>query len=268
MLLRTYWIAVGIGFAVQLPASLLLFHFHFPPPIRGSGGKVAAVFLIIVGFALLRIVGQQVFGKTSEDLKSILLEPGAVARQQRSALVGATAFESCGSLLLLHSFCCLALSPAIFSSPAEVAGSQFLWLALGELSSDLMQAFRQSRMAERAARKAEQNREWERVWSHLNELRVTLVCANGDSILVESETCVEAIFASANEEAITALFSGGTSLEQIRRAIWLASAANYRRPKAGPISNFGQITAPKFARLLRTETETPRDLSWRERPRC
>ncbi len=92
----------------------------------------------------------------------------------------------------------------------------------------------------------------------MNELEVSLICSDGAIIRLDPETCMTTIFASANEELITALFKGGVSLEQIRRAIWLASAADYFWPRPDSISRFAPAPVSKFARLLMPGTDDER----------
>jgi hypothetical protein len=261
-LLQIYWIAVALGFVAQLPVSLLLFRLRVPPPVHEIGWRIAALLLIIVCLALAPAVGRRVFGKTSKDLKLILVRQDAGVVVQRSALIGATAFESFGCLLLLYCGCCVMGSSALFASSADVIGCEFLWLGIGEVASEVMLAanrFRESRRAEEEVRRSREAREWEaRAWPHLKEVEVSLICSDGATIRLKPEKCMEAIFASANEEVITSLFKGGISLEQIRRAIWLASAADHGWPKPLPMSNFAPVALAKFVRLLGPGTENER----------
>ncbi len=127
-LLQVYWIAVAMGFAAQLPVSLVLFRLHLPHPVHELGWRIAAFLLIIIGLLLMPFVGILTIGRNSKDLKLILARPGAGVGEQRTALVGVTALESFRYTLLLYCFCCLIVSPPPFSSYAELAGCQFLWL--------------------------------------------------------------------------------------------------------------------------------------------
>jgi hypothetical protein len=261
-LLQVYWIAVALGFVVQLPLSLLLFRLHLPPPAHGLGWKIAAFLLIFICLALVPPLGRRAFGTTSKDLKLILVKPGAGVIEPRPALIGATAFESFGCMLLLYCICCVISTSSPFSSAAEVVIGEFVWLGIGEVTSELaLAAVRsgESRRVEAEARKAAEEREWEtRVWPHLNELEVPLICSDGTTLSLNPETCVETIFASANQELIASLFKGGIALEQIRRAIWLASAADHSWPKPVPISKLAPVPVAKFARLLGPGTENER----------
>jgi hypothetical protein len=262
-LLQTYWIAVAAGFAAQLSVSFLLFRLRVPPAVHGWGSKTAAFLLAIIAMSLLPSLERRLFGKTSQDLKSILVMPCAGVIEGRGALMGATAFESFACILLLYCLCCAMCPSGTFSSYAGIAGYEIVWLGAGEFGSEVMWAARrlgETRRAERESRKAEQ-REWEeRAWVRLNELDVSLICSDGTIVVLAPETCMETIFASANEELIQCLFTGGTSLEQIRRGIWLARAAEYGWPMSGPISR--PVPVWKFARLLGPGTESDRMMQY------
>ena len=252
--LQFYWMATAAGFVAQLPVSYLLFRWRIPPAAQDSGWKVAALVPLILSLAFLPALGRRVFGKTAKDLKSILLQPGTGVLEQRAALAGATAFESFACLLLLYCISCV-WSPSVFSSYAEVAGCELLWLGIGEATSEVMIMTVESL---REVRKAEK-REWEtRAWPQLNDLAVTLIASDGSTILLEPGTCVETIFGSANVELITLLFHEGTSGEQIRRAIWLARAAEYAWPKRFRSTRFQPVPVSKFSRLLGPGTEDER----------
>jgi hypothetical protein len=254
-LLQVYWMAVAMGFAAQLPVSLVLYRWHLPHPVHDFGWRIAAFLLVIIGLLLMPLVGILTFGKNSKDLKLMLVRPGAGVIEQGPALIGVTALESFGYTLLLYCVCCLIFSPPPFSSYAELAGCEFVWLGIGEVTSALSLAATRRR----EARKAEQEREWERLsWAHLKELEVSLICSDGTTIHLDPETCMTTIFASANEELITVLFRGGVSVEDIRRAIGLASAVYYLWPRRDPISKFAPVPVSKFVRLLLPGTDDER----------
>jgi hypothetical protein len=78
---------------------------------------------------------------------------------------------------------------------------------------------------------------------------------------------METLFASANEELITYLFKDATSLKPIRRAIWLAGAADLSWPKPVPISRFAPVPVSKFARLLGPGTDQERVRRYLGRPK-
>jgi hypothetical protein len=96
------------------------------------------------------------------------------------------------------------------------------------------------------------------VWPHLNEIEFSLICSDGTTVLLRPETCIETIFASANDELIGTLFAGGISREKIRLAIWLAGAAEHGWPKRDPASMFAPTPLSKFARLLADGTDSER----------
>jgi hypothetical protein len=256
---QVYWIAVAMGFAAQLPVSLVLFRLQVPHPIHEPGWKIAAFLAIIIGASLMPLLGVLAFGKNSKDLKLILVKPGAGAIEQGTALIGVTALESFGSILLLYCACCLISSSPPFSSYAEVAGWEFVWLVTSEGTSALVAAITRKRKSRRAEEETRKDREWAtRAWVHLKELEVSLICSDGAVVRLDPETCMTTIFASANEEFITALFKDGVSVEDIRRAIGLASAVYYLGPRRHPISKFARVPVSKFARLLAPGTDEER----------
>jgi hypothetical protein len=253
-LLQTYYIGTAAGFAAQLPVSLLLFRLGLPHAASGFGWKIAAFLLLIVCMILIWVLSRWVFGKSSSGAKSALLTTGA-STAQRPALIWAAAFDPFVSTPLLYCFCCVLFSPAAFYSSGVLALSEFVWLGAGEIATELSSLF--FRLWE--SRRAEEEQEWEaRAWPRLNELEVSLVCSNGAAFVLHPETCMEAIFASANEELITALCNGGASIEQIRRAIWLAGASEFGWPKRNLKSRFAPVAAKNFALLLGPGTESER----------
>jgi hypothetical protein len=258
-LVRVYWLALAAGFAAQLPVSLLLFRLHVPPPVHGLGWKFAAFVLLFLSVTLVQPLARRVFGKTSKDLRVIPVQTGTGVFEGRSALVGATAFETFVCILLLYCTCCVLASTAAFSSDSDVAVAELIWLGIGEGTSEWILGASRRREASEAAREAAEEREWEtRMWPQVYHLSVSVICSDGTAILLDFDTCMETIFASANEELITALFKGGTSREQIRRAIWLASSADWGWPKPNPISGLAPVPVSKFVRLLGPGTDGER----------
>ena len=261
-LLQIYWIALIAGLAAQLPLSLLLFRLHLPPPIHNVAGKIVGFVLMSIGLNLIPLLGRRVFGKTSKDAKLILLKPGGGGIQQ-PVLFGAAAFESFGGILLLYCLSCVLFSPALFSSFAEVVVCEVIWVGLGEVTSEISMAAAGIRDSRRTA--AERERET-RVWPHLNKVEVSLICSDGTTVLLRPETCMETIFASANEELIGAIFTRGVSLEEIRHAVWLAGAAEHGWPKTDPASMFEPAPVSRFVRLLENGTDSNRMKRYLEIP--
>jgi hypothetical protein len=253
-LLQTYWIGTALGFAAQLPVSLLLFRLGLPHAASGFGWKIAAFLLLIICMILIWVLSRWAFGKSSNGVKSTLLATGA-STAQRPALICAAAFDPFVSTPLLYCFCCVLFSPAAFYSSGVLVLSEFVWLGAGEIATEFSSLFFQVLKS----RRAEKEQAWEaRAWPRLNELEVSLVSSDGAKFVLHSGACMETIFASANEELITALCKGGTSFEQIRRAIWLSGAAEFGWPRRNTKSRFTPVAVKKFARLLGAGTESER----------
>ena len=260
--LQIYWIAVLVGFAAQLPLSLLLFHLHRSRPAHGVGWTIALFLLVCIGGALIhllgRLLGRRVFGKNSKDVKLILIKQGGPAPGQRSALFGAAAFETFWGIFFPYCLFCV-LAPPLFSSFAEVVVCELIWLGFDEVKSEVSGI--------RTSRRAAAEREWEtRVWPHLNKVEVSLICSDGTTVVLKPETCIETIFASANEQLIGAIFTRGVSLEEIRHAVWLAGAAEHGWPKTDPASMFGPAPIARFARLLEDDNDIDRMKRYRNIP--
>lgn len=245
-LLQIYWIAVVVGFAVQLPVSLLLFRLHLPR---------SAFVLMSIALAFVPFMARRVFGKSSKEAKLILLNPAARGVEHRPALMGAIAFESFGGMLLVFCVWCVLWSPAAFSSFSYVVVGELAALGIGEATSEVSLAATRIR----ASRRAAAEREWQtRVWPRMNQIEVSLICSDGTIALLKHETCIETIFASANEELIRTLFTGGVSFEKIRHAVWLAGAAEHGWPKRDPAATFAPKPLSRFARLLRDAPDSER----------
>lgn len=230
-----YLLALGAAYAAQFALTLTLWSKNSPPVLNTSPWMKFGVWLLLqfvyAGYAGL--VNRLVVGTFRPNLKRMYC--AIEGRIPGSTIVALAAYQSFS--LGLANYCLCALIFPRFSLPGLVS-AEMAWLVLWIFTPALVWP------SAPPAETVEDEQSWLATPQSDPILTVTLPC--GRTIILERQSLAQSVFAAADQDLIAVVFGRRTSLELLRRAIWLGGC----RSRSYIHGNTESFTLAELAALI------------------
>jgi hypothetical protein len=238
--LQDYLKAYLVGFALQIPVVLALCRMGVPGKVHGLGSGVLAVVALLATFVVWGEVQSRVTGEKAKADLRLLLIAGSETQRSRTAIARFVTADAFATYFLAYVLCSLFVARF---SVLELVGAELFWLFPLELAPTLLRV-PESRRREAPPASVVPPRVWPS-----QDLRLTVVLADGRTVDLRPKSVVETVLAAADDRLIGALFGNGASLEQIRHAISLGSVRRYCALLEKPEANVA-ITVRELESLI------------------